>query len=286
MAERDKVLSGAAQCSRWATLGYWAIAVGHLGVLRMHFATDADAMLFSTLALVELALAVEAGVYGIGGYSYQFGLPMLSFLGRVRLLGSAIAWPWLLPWLSELACRCGTVQLATGQLLRHLSLWLAGLLTAFYVWGELQIMLFTPPSSDSVMGVCLPSQTLLAGQFRLDKQDLEETGRAVFVPAQPRQGLYIGAGLALLCHVAYSMAFAGLAYGWLLLGSLVALAARWFGQLPPVAKKERGVEAETTSIWRREAPRLACRLGELLWITSCVLELSSCEASGRWRQSC
>ena len=280
------MLSGAAQCSRWASAGYWAIALGHLAVLRLHLATDADAMLFSTLALVELALAVEAAVYAIGGWGVQFGLPMLSFLGRVRLLGSAIAWPWLLPWLSELACRCGTVHLETGQLLRHLSLWLAALLTAFYAWGEVQSMLFAPPDSDGVMAYCLPSQTLLKGQFRLDKADLEETGRAVFVPAKPRQGLYVGAGLALLCHVAYSMAFAGLAYGWLLLGSFAALAGRWFGQLPPMAKKERGVEAESTSIWRREAPRLACRLGELLWITSCVMELRSCEASGRWLPSC
>lgn len=37
-----------------------------------------------------------------------------------------------------------------------------------------------------------------------------------------------------------------------------------------VAKKERGVEADCVSIWRREAPRLACRVGELLWIWSCV----------------
>ena len=55
------LLSGAAEPSRLATVGYWAVALGHLWVLKVHAATGAEAMLFTTLALAEVALAVEAG---------------------------------------------------------------------------------------------------------------------------------------------------------------------------------------------------------------------------------
>lgn len=57
----------------------------------------------------------EAAVYAIGSWGHQFGLPLLTLLGRVRLLGAAMAWPWLLVWASELSCRCGTVTLETGH---------------------------------------------------------------------------------------------------------------------------------------------------------------------------
>ncbi|CAK9056627.1 unnamed protein product [Durusdinium trenchii] len=236
------VLSGAAQPSRLATLGYWAIALGHGWILWVHaVATGAEAMLFTTLAVVECALAMEAAVYAIGSWGHQFGLPLLTLLGRVRLLGAAMAWPWLLVWASELSCRCGTVTLETGHWLRQLTLVLAGLLTAFYLWGEMQLALFCAPpaTEDSVMG-CLPSP-VLGSQFRLDKADLEETGRAVFVPAQPRKALYAGAGLALMGHLAFGVAFAHQAFPpWLLFGSTLAFLGRWFGQLPPAPRDGSG----------------------------------------------
>eukprot|EP00438_Fugacium_kawagutii_P012537 Skav217747 [mRNA] locus=scaffold7254:24374:25267:+ [translate_table: standard] len=293
MGEQPVLLSGAAQPSRLATLGYWAIALGHLWVLRVHaVATGAEAMLFTTLALVECALAVEAAVYAIGSWGHQFGLPLLTLAGRVRLLGAAMAWPWLLPWASELSCRCGTVTAATGQILRHLTLALAGLLTAFYLWGEVQLLIFTSPTrssgQDSMMAGCLP-ETLLGGQFRLDKADLEETGRAVFVPAQPRKALYVGAGLALMGHLTFGLAFGLQALPpWLLLGAIMAMVGRWVGNLPPMKSKgEREMNtSDATVLWRREAPRLACRLGELLWIYCCVLELQRCETSSSWMLAC
>ena len=163
--------------------------------------------------------------------------------------------------------------------------WSTGLLTAFYIWGELQLAIFSHPvdsgSSSGSMEMCLPSQTLLGGQFRLDKADLEETGRAVFVPAQPRHGLYAGAGLALLAHLGFGLAFKF--PSWLLLGALGALAGRWFGSLP-VPRKLKG--RKHVNVWGREGPRLVCRVGELLWIGCCVLELQSCEASSRWLSVC
>ena len=291
MGERPVLLSGAAQPSKLATLGYWAIALGHLWVLRVHaVATGAEAMLFTTLGLVEVALAMEAAVYAIGSWGHEFGLPLLTFAGRVRLLGAAMAWPWLLPWASELSCRCGTVTVATGQILRQMTLALAGLLTAFYLWGEVQLIIFTPPKvasgSDSVMAGCLP-ETLLGGQFRLDKADLEETGRAVFIPAQPRKALYAGAGMALMSHLAFGIAFGHQALPpWLLFGSLMALLGRWVGNLPAMKSKRDVNTSDAQMLWRREAPRLACRLGELLWIYCCVLELQRCEASSSWLQKC
>lgn len=292
MGERPVLLSGAAQPSRLATVGYWAIALGHLWVLRIHaIATGAEAMLFATLAVVEVALAMEAAVYAIGSWGHEFGLPLLTFAGRVRLPGAAMAWPWLLPWASELSCRCGTVTVATGQILRQLTLALAGLLTAFYVWGEMQLIIFTPPklasgSQQSMMAGCLP-ETLLGGQFRLDKADLEETGRAVFVPAQARKALYAGAGLALMGHLAFGIAFGHQDLPpWLLLGALLALLGRWVGNLPPMKRKRDVNTSDSQTLWRREAPRLACRLGELLWVYCCVLELQRCEAASSWLLRC
>ena len=217
---------------------------------------------------------------------------LLTFAGRVRLLGAAMAWPWLLPWASELSCRCGTVTVATGQILRQLTLALAGLLTAFYVWGEMQLIIFTPPkpasgSQQSMMAGCLP-ETLLGGQFRLDKADLEETGRAVFVPAQARKALYAGAGLALMGHLAFGIAFGHQDLPpWLLLGALLALLGRWVGE---------SASDETQA--RREHFRLPDALApvklhdwHVAWVSCCgsiaaVLELQRCEAASSWLLRC
>ncbi|CAE7234997.1 unnamed protein product [Symbiodinium natans] len=295
MSDGDRgsvLLSGAGAPSRLATVGYWTIAVGHLWVLRIHaLTTGAEAMLFATLALVEVALALEAAVYAVGGLGTQIGLPILTLLGRVRLLGAAMAWPWLLPWVSELGCRCHVVTPGYGLTLVHATTALAGLLTLFYLGGEMQLAVFASPanSSDTMTG-CMPSP-ILAGQFRLDKADLEETGRAVFVPAQARKGLYVGAGLALLVHLCFGMAFA--LFGvpgfppWLLVGALAAMLGRSFGQLPPMAKdREKGASNDSRILWRREGPRLVVRLCELAWIWCCVMELQRCETSSEWLPVC
>jgi len=289
MSDRDPpvLLSGAASASKLATAGYWAVAFGHLWVLRVHaLATGAEAMLFATLALVEVALALEAAVYAIGSMGTSIGLPLLTLLGRLRLLGAAMAWPWLLPWSSELACRCHAVSRDTGMTLVQVTGAVAGLLTLFYVWSEVQLVVFPSPCREpreSMLGSCLPAATLLGGQFRLDKADLEETGRAVFVPAQPRKGLYAGAGLALLGHLLFGCAFATRFPPWLLLGALMAMLGRSFGQLPPMTKNaEKG---SLPSVWHREGPRLVVR-SELLWIWCCVMELQRCEASQEWLTAC
>eukprot|EP00930_Biecheleria_cincta_P005395 TRINITY_DN106322_c0_g1_i1.p1 TRINITY_DN106322_c0_g1~~TRINITY_DN106322_c0_g1_i1.p1 ORF type:complete len:239 (-),score=30.20 TRINITY_DN106322_c0_g1_i1:17-643(-) len=207
-----------------------------------------------------------------------------------------MAWPWLLPWASELSCRCGTVHIETGQHLVQLTVVLAGVMTAFYTCSELSWMLgsygFTASASSADMSQsagCLPNQAVFGGHFKLDKADLEETGRAVFVPAQPRKGLYIGAGLASLGHLLFGMIF--LVHTslppWLLLGTVSALLGRWFGQLPPVGKsKEKGAPTVDALLWRREGPRLACRFGELVWLWFCVLELQRCETSASWSATC
>ncbi|CAE7277104.1 unnamed protein product [Symbiodinium pilosum] len=290
MSDGDRgpvLLSGAAAPSKIATAGYWTVALGHVLVLRIHvLATGAEAMLFATLALVEVALALEAAVYAVGSLGTRIGLPILTFLGRVRLLGAAMAWPWLLVWVSELGCRCNVVSLDHGIGLVHVTLILAVLLTMFYLWAEVQLVMFATPAASSSDSVgCLP---LPGGQFRLDKADLEETGRAVFIPAQARRGLYAGAGLALLAHLVFGVAFAFHSFPpWLLLGALVAMLGRSFGQLPPMAKgREKGSLMDSTVLWRREGPRLVVRLAELLWIWCCVLELQRCEVSGDWLSAC
>ena len=289
------LLSGAAAPSRLATAGYWTVALGHLWVLRIHaLATGAEAMLFATLALVEVALALEAAVYAIGSLGTKVGLPLLTLLGRIRLLGSAMAWPWLLPWVSELSCRCRVVSPGHGVTLVHVTTALAGLMTVFYFWGEVQLLVFASPvsgvskASDSVG--CLPSP-VLGGQFRLDKADLEETGRAVFVPAQgqARRGLYAGAGLALLGHLCFGLTFAANTGfpPWLLLGALLVMLGRSFGQLPATLKgQDKGALSDWRILWRREAPRLVVRLCELIWIWCCVLELQRCEVSSDWLPVC
>ncbi|CAE8610180.1 unnamed protein product [Polarella glacialis] len=294
--EEPVLLSGSARASPLATAGYVLVVVGHLWVLRVHaVATGAEALLFASLASVEVALALEAAVYALGALGHSFGLPLLTLLGRVRLLGAAVAWPWLLPWASELSCRCSAVSVGTGSTLVHLTVVLAGLMGAFFALREVSFAVRgEPPSATGAaaaqLGDCLPGQAIFGGQFRLDKADLEETGRAVFVPARPRQGLYIGSGLAMLGHLAFGVVFMRTAAlpPWLLLGALVALLGRWFGQLPPVGKnmREKGAPTDSTLLWRREGPRLACRLGELVWLWCCVQELQRCEASPTWLAVC
>jgi len=294
------LLSGAARASRLATSGYLFIAAGHAWLLHVHaVASGATGRLFAALAVVELALLVEAAVFALGGFGRPCSLAVLTFAGRVRLLGAAVAWPWLVPWAAELSCRCGAVSGPTGAALLHHSVGAAALVGGFLALREASFLVRgEPPSAlgsgeEPRLGDCLPSQAVLGGQFRLDKADLEETGRVVFVPARPRQGLYVGAGLAMLGGLLFGacMAWSSSPPPWLLLGSLVALMGRWFGQLPKFkGRSEEGAAAiaatDSGLLWRREGPRLICRLGELVWLWCCVMELRRCESLPEWLASC
>jgi len=297
--DKKQVLSGAAQASSVATLGYLLIAAGHVWLLKVHAeATSAEGQLFAALAVVEVALAFEAAVFALGGFGRPLSLAVLILAGRLRLLSAAIAWPWLVPWGAELSCRCGALSPSTGAgLLRH-SIGGAVLIGAFFALREVSFVVRGEPASalgtsESQIGDCLPSQAVLGGQFRLDKADLEETGRVVFVPARPRQGLYVGAGLAMLAGLTLGTAMAlNTSFPpWLLLGALGALLGRWFGQLPKFkGRGEEGAAAmaftNRTLMWRREGPRLICRFGELFWIFCCIEELRRCEAMPSWLSSC
>jgi len=297
--DNAKVLSGAAQSSTVATLGYVLIVAGHMWLLKVHAeATAADGQLFAALATVELALAFEAAVFALGGFGRPLSLAVLTLAGRLRLLSAAVAWPWLVPWGAELSCRCGALSPSTGAgLLRH-SVGAAVLIGAFFALREVSFIVRGEPASalgtsESQLGDCLPSQAVLGGQFRLDKADLEETGRVVFVPARPRQGLYVGAGLAMLAGLTLGTALAQVNSfpPWLLLGALGALLGRWFGQLPKFkGRGEEGAAAmkftDSALMWRREGPRLICRFGELFWIFCCIEELRRCEAMSSWLSVC
>ena len=223
--EQPVLMSRSARASPVATAGYLTITAGHLCLLRMHSqASSSDGYFFLALALVELTLAFEAFVFAVGGgLQRTLGLNLLSLAGRARMLTAAMAWPWLVPWVSELGCRCGTVSLQTGAAWLHLTFGLAVFTSGFYLVREVAFMVRgEPPSAlggaPPQFGDCLPTNALLGGQFRMEKADLEVTGRAVFVPARPRQGLYIGAGLAMLSHLVMGLLHLEMP-PWLLLGA-------------------------------------------------------------------
>lgn len=289
------LLSGSANASWLATSGYAAVALGHVLLLAVHAnATGADGLLFFSLASVEVALAVEAAVYALGAFGATSNLQALSVLGRLRLLGAAVAWPWLLPWASNLSCRCGVVTPSTGLALVHHTVCISALVDWYFILREVQLLLKWSPSSGgaslTATAGCLPGDSFLGAQFRLDKADLEQTGRAVFVPAEPRQGLFLGAGLALLGHLLFSFAFllAQPFPPYLFLGSLIAFIGRRCGSLPALraAGEEKGAPTGAALLWRREGPRLLCRFGELIWIWLCLHELMRCEASPGWLSAC
>jgi len=199
---------------------------------------------------------------------------------------------WLVPWAAELGCRCTPSPWPQGPLLLVQSQSLATFVSAYFAMRELCVLLRgEPPSALDAsvaprFGDCMPSNALLGGQFRLDKADLETTGRTVFVPARPRKGLYVASGLAMCSHLLGGVALCrrGLAPPWWLLGSGCALLARKAGdcgsQRPAAAKAEGQVGL-------REAARLACRAGELWWMWCCVRQLQRCEAGDvGWLATC
>eukprot|EP00747_Dinoflagellata_sp_TGD_P179487 gnl/TRDRNA2_/TRDRNA2_30357_c0_seq1.p1 gnl/TRDRNA2_/TRDRNA2_30357_c0~~gnl/TRDRNA2_/TRDRNA2_30357_c0_seq1.p1 ORF type:complete len:329 (-),score=47.30 gnl/TRDRNA2_/TRDRNA2_30357_c0_seq1:26-1012(-) len=267
-----------------ATLAYCLIVLGHAGVLSVHSRFSlSEGPFFFYLAAVEVALAFESLVFAAGGLGFtSWGLTPLIVAGRIRLLAAAVAWPWLVPWAAELSCRCGASPPPGGTTLVYHAVSLALFVGSFFMVREVAFLLRgEPPSAldgglQPRVGDCLPSNALLGGQFRLDKADLEATGRAIFVPARPRKGLYAGSGLSVLAHFAagISQVRSNGSSPWLLVGVSCALAAR------------RAKASLLPSTWSREGPRLLCRLGELWWLWCCVLELQTCEASSSWLAKC
>lgn len=294
-SDEPVLLSGSARASRLATAGYVFVSLGHIWLLRQHAATASAAgrFLFS-LAVVEAALAYEGAVYALGALGRSCNLSVLTFVGRVRLLGAAMAWPWLLPWAAELNCRSGAVSIGTGVALLHQTTFVAVLISGFFILREVSFLFKGEPASalgagEAQIGDCLPSQAVLGGHFRMDKADLEETGRAVFVPARSRSGLYVGSGLALLGHLIMGIVqgHTNAAPPWLLLGALCGLGGRVFGDVRKFkGDRKEGVGIDALLLWRREGPRLICRLGELFWIGCCVFELQRAEESPAWLASC
>eukprot|EP00929_Paragymnodinium_shiwhaense_P020657 TRINITY_DN13697_c0_g1_i2.p1 TRINITY_DN13697_c0_g1~~TRINITY_DN13697_c0_g1_i2.p1 ORF type:complete len:333 (+),score=54.70 TRINITY_DN13697_c0_g1_i2:109-1107(+) len=304
------LLTGRGKAHPVATAAYALIAAGHVGLLIAHRSLSySDGRFFASLASLEVALALESAIFALGAFRAVGGTAaqVLTMLGRVRLLGAALLWPWLLPWLAEISCRCGVVEPNNGGVwwLNH-SAMAAITLTGFFALREVSFFAVGEPaaammgkaveeldpgcmpSAEDVAG-CLPGQALFWGQFRLDKQDLEETGRYIFVPARERQGLYIGAGLALLASLIVSLFFVRIAAPppWLLLGGLAAFLGRRWGSLPKLPRP-KGMEREEMvfSPWRIEGRRLTCRLGELIWIGCCILELRRCEQQSSWLAAC
>ncbi|CAJ1398744.1 unnamed protein product [Effrenium voratum] len=259
-----------------ATVLYLALALGHLLLIQVQWqGTATEGSLFLVLSGLQVCLAFEAAVYAAGGFSW---LPFLEAAGRMRLLLGATAWAWLLPWAAELHCRCrpapGTALLATQQ-----GYALAYFVSAFFALREICFVLRGEPpsaldrSQQPRLGDCLPSNAVLGGQFRLDKAELEETGRAVFVPSRARSGLGISSGLALVAHLAAGLALRPSGWpGWLLSGGLVALLARRFGTVWDLW------DAKGSKLGAHEVPRLVCRAGEFCWLLCALWQLRACEA--------
>lgn len=305
------------QASRTVSLVYLAIAAGNAGLL---WAQISDAELNSwfplRLGAVQICLAFEALVFAAGdiscwqrcsvpGMRRAWGLGLLEFAGRLRLLSGATLWGWLLPWSTELGCRCGTFTGARANMLMAHAAGLAGFTSCFFALREFCVLLRgEPPSAvDPVthqrkFGDCLPSHAVLGGHFQVDKADLEQTGRIVFVPGRARSGLHAGAGLALLGHLGVGLAMlrAGSAGPpWLFLGAVGALCARRL----PVACKGYGAdgalagdeeapagEDAAAGLRRADLERIICFAGELWWMWCCVCELQRCTRSSHWRLQC
>lgn len=320
--ERELVEALRQRTSLAATAGYVVVASGHAGLLWVHFQNGTDDTLFVRLAAVQVCLCFEAAVYALGDASCwsrcshsarSRGLALVEFVSRVRLLASAIVWAWLVPWAAELACRCKDEASAEGHTtfsesggamaLEH-ARGLAMFVSVYFAFREVLFCLRgEPPSAldKSVkpqFGDCLTSNAVLGGQFRLDKNTLEETGRVLYVPARHRQGLYVASGLATLSHLAGGATLAlrsasASAPPWWLLGASGALLSRRLGdrfggaQGKPSAKEDDAVPTKRSQRCDWDAVRLFGLTGELWWIACCVLELQRCQASSTsWQPSC
>jgi len=298
------------RASPLATAAYVLIVLGYAVVFRTHWdSTKAQGSFFAQLAVVELCLAFEALMYAAGDLSLWRrcstggrGVAALAFAGRVRLLMSAIAWAWLVPWAAELSCRCGATPLPQGGFVLLHSRGVATFLSTYFAAREICFFLRgEPPSAlDASMrprfGDCLPSNALLGGQFRIDKTELEETGRIVFVPTRHRQGLYVASGLATVSHLIGGVALgrwglSGIEAWWWAVGVACALLARKLGGCCSATGRDAHAEDRDAASrprrrWRCEAARVACRVGELWWIWCCVVQLQQCEAAAQWMHEC
>mmetsp|Transcript_138432 Transcript_138432/g.386136 ORF Transcript_138432/g.386136 Transcript_138432/m.386136 type:complete len:338 (-) Transcript_138432:69-1082(-) len=297
--------AGAVHVSRVATGAYHLLVFCHLALLWAHWkTTGAGGAFFTRLAAVEVCIAFDVAVYAAGDLSWWVlfrgcgrGLALLEFAGRARLLMSAIAWVWLVPWAAELCCRCTDAPPPHSSLVLVQAENLAMFICAYFGIREMCFFIRGEPASalDTAVtprfGDCLPSNALLGGQFRIDKVDLEQTGRIVFVPARPRAGLYVASGLAMCSHLAGGTALCrrGLLPPWWLLGSMCALLGRKVGDF----KACRGRCIDTTDHQHKaqrrlqDVVRLACRAGELWWMACCVKQLQQCEANAlTWQPHC
>jgi hypothetical protein len=283
--DKDGKLARAAKASSLATATYFCIALGHTALVAWHYqSTKSAGILFACLAVMEGTLAFESIVYGLGAFGRASTFKPLVTAGRVQKLSQAIAWPWLLPWVAELGCRCGTATPEAGAHSRDANLVAAGVLSAFYLLREFSFAFRGEPASaadgniEAQFGDCLPSQAVLGGHFRLDKQSLERTGRALFVPARERWGLFIGSGLAVLSHLYHGVSLSAHRGGisWVLVGVLAGIAGR---KIDPIFEL-------ASPLWKVEGPRLVERVGELVWLGCCVLEIQRWEASATFLESC
>lgn len=290
-------LPGSLTASTAATAIHGCLQVCYFAALIVNCIHTKDMRLFCQLLLIQISLCFDAGLYAVGGLVPNDGraraviLSALATGGRVRLLGSVVAWAWLVPWAAEVSCRCRTTPISNEAAVGLLhGNFVATCICGFFGMRELCFLLRgEPPSAlDSSVapkfGDCLPSNALLGGQFRLSKVDLEETGRAIFVPSRERKGLYFASGIALLSHLMAGSIIAGRTgttyRPWWLLGAVMALACR-----QGASKLAEGASCQDR--FQREIPRILCSLGELLWISCAMLQLHRCEADpSGWQQTC
>mmetsp|Transcript_1376 Transcript_1376/g.3074 ORF Transcript_1376/g.3074 Transcript_1376/m.3074 type:complete len:338 (-) Transcript_1376:8-1021(-) len=258
---------------------YLLLSLAHLSLIYVQsVSTATDGSLFLLLSGLQVVLAFEATVYAAGGFSISKAA--LEMAGRIRLLLGATAWAWLLPWAAELNCRCNAEPQnlahpasSTALLALQQGYTLAFFVSGFFALREICVILRGEPpsaldrSQRPRFGDCLPSNAVLGGQFRLDKAELEASGRAIFIPSRPRAGLDLSSGLALVSHLfgAFVLRGRGMTGPWML-GGCGALAARRLGSVWDAACSGS------------EVPRLLCRSGELWWLLCALWQLQECEA--------
>eukprot|EP00927_Polykrikos_kofoidii_P042399 TRINITY_DN36311_c0_g1_i1.p1 TRINITY_DN36311_c0_g1~~TRINITY_DN36311_c0_g1_i1.p1 ORF type:complete len:391 (+),score=45.15 TRINITY_DN36311_c0_g1_i1:150-1322(+) len=270
------------------------------------------------LCLLQACLCIEAFIYGVGDpffwwghevgtcrhWAASRGLALLEHASRWHLLFSVVAWSQSLPWVAELGCRCGATPTGRGGFLCcHALIREFG----FILCGEPASAL--DPSVRPKFGDCLPSQAMLGGQYRLAGVDLVGSGRAVFVPARPRSGVQIAAGLVFFSHLilGLTMAFSlrppplptseplsdpvteGNSSTLLLYGVICSFVCRkaggitesgYRGKRPEVGEED----APTSSRWlSSDVFRLVGMVGDLAWMWCCVQEFHF-RASGQFGQ--
>lgn len=308
--ERDLFGSESPRASHLATAGYVLIAIGHaVAILVQWSRTTSGGEFYTWLLIVQVVLCFEASVYAAGDLSCwlrskrlrALGLQLLELAGRLRLLVTAIVWGWLVPWAAELACRCGSLTPENGYAMVWHSAGLALFISGFFGIREFSFLIKGEPPSALNMGVnaqfgdCLPSNALLGGQFRLSKEDLEGSGRAIFVPARPRSGLYIGSGLAMLAHLICGIRHLAITGSpWWFIGAASGLLGRRLGDMigGSAGRKSKGEDDTVHNDQGASGPfkldrvLLLTRAGEMWWIWCCIQELQRCEALPTWLSVC